>query len=101
MAYNPSSFTAPKTVSVSKPYPTLNIITPEMFGAVHDGVTDDTAAINLAITSCITNKASLYLLGGSSKYYVNGAIDFSGTAGNLLVYGDGIFQSGIQLGTAG
>lgn len=38
-------------------------ITPEMFGAIGDNTTDDTNAINQAITAALDNKACLLLLG--------------------------------------
>ena len=38
-------------------------ITPEMFGAIGDNTTDDTASINKAITAALNNKACLLLLG--------------------------------------
>jgi hypothetical protein len=40
-------------------------ITPEMYGAVGDGVTDDTAAIQAAITSGATNTVPVWLFGGT------------------------------------
>lgn len=60
------------------------------FGAVGDGVTDDTAAIQAAVNACITSKASCYLPAGTYKC---GALT---ATSRLHLYGDGMFQSTIN-----
>lgn len=61
------------------------------FGAVGDGVTDDTAAIQLAITSCIATGKALYVPSGSyllqSALTVN--INNDPTTRGFKIYGEG------------
>lgn len=56
-------------------------VTPEQFGAVGDGVTDDTAALREALKYCIDNKHVLFL---ANQYYITAALltasDYSGEA---------------------
>ena len=40
---------------------TLGFVTPEMFGAVGDGVTDDTDAVNACLQYAVTNNLSVYI----------------------------------------
>lgn len=63
------------------------------FGAVGDGVTNDTAAIQAAATAAAGKK--LYFPASSSSYVINSAINISS---NTTVYGDGPGSS-IKLGT--
>ena len=58
-------------------------ITPYMFGAVGDGVTDDTAAIQATIDAV---ESLLIPYGGT--FAIEGTIVVSGTAKNLLIEGD-------------
>lgn len=55
------------------------------YGAVGDGVTDDTAAINLAIVACKLSHRALYFPAGT--YLVTSAL--TAIAGQLMVFGDG------------
>lgn len=50
---------------------------PHMFGAVGDGVTDDTAALQLAIDYAIVNKKSLKLSSGCT-YLISNTLNFEG-----------------------
>ncbi|MFZ1249931.1 MAG: hypothetical protein WAR37_00560 [Candidatus Microsaccharimonas sp.] len=67
-----------------------NIITPEQFGAVGDGVTDDTVALNAALDAAQTTKAQIQL---TRKY--RGRINASNKHlhlignGSLIQYADG------------
>ena len=51
-------------------------VTPEEFGAVGDGVTDDSAAITAACNYCCQTGATLWM---SPKVYKNGRIEVHGT----------------------
>ena len=56
------------------------------FGATGDGVTDDTAAIQAAVTDAMLNGTSLYIPAG--EYILSGAITGSGTK-PISITGDG------------
>ncbi len=59
-------------------------VTPQMFGAIGDGVTDDTEALQAAINHCSTQNVMLYIPHGKYKFtstlYINS---------NLYIKGDG------------
>lgn len=46
---------------------TEDIIIPEEFGAIGDGITDDTESLKAALKYCIDNKKTLYI---QNKYYI-------------------------------
>jgi hypothetical protein len=77
---------------------TGDVVTPEMFGAVGDGVTDDSTAIVNAISHVITNGNTLYLSEGT--YLIDwGKVSASvGTIGvnGLNIIGDGKYKSIIK-----
>lgn len=56
------------------------------FGAIGDGVADDTSALQSAINSAITNKRSIYLPAG--KYKITDTLFFTNADG-LMFFGDG------------
>lgn len=49
--YNPNLISAPNNISPTTPFPSIWMITPQMFGAVGDGVADDTVAIQNWLTA--------------------------------------------------
>jgi hypothetical protein len=53
------------------------------FGAVGDGVTDDTAAIQAAINFAVANKKSVYIPGGT--YLINGTLGSDSYLDGLLI----------------
>lgn len=57
------------------------IITPEQFGAVGNGTTDDTAAVQAAVTALVTNTkfptATLYL---GNSYFISSSININASA---------------------
>lgn len=57
-----------------------NYITPEMFGAVGDGVTDDSGAFVVAATFIVDN--GVLALGGGKRYLVNAEIPYINIDGN-------------------
>lgn len=61
------------------------------FGAVGNGVADDTAAIQAAVTACLSSKASLYVPAGSYKLTSQISVTlYDASAGRgLIVFGDG------------
>lgn len=66
-------------------------VTPEQFGAVGDGVTDDTLAINNALTFCNEHGCALYAKAGT--YIFDGALEF----GNIILFGDGVGKTIFKL----
>lgn len=63
---------------------TGDVVTPEMFGAVGDGVTDDTSAISQALNS----GSVVYIPKG--KYLVSwGKININDSTKDIIIYGDG------------
>lgn len=61
-----------------------NYVTPEMFGAVGDGIADDTTPLQKCLDS-VKEKKSLVFLNG--YYAINKSIDLSGT--NIRILGNG------------
>lgn len=86
--------TEPKLAPALKPKVLKDYVTPEMFGAVGDGIADDTSALQDAIDYASTNKCGVYL---SKKYKVttiiikNGVTSFNcdgtliGSGGDVAV----------------
>jgi hypothetical protein len=77
---------------LSKPRQIANlakdIVSVKDYGAVGDGVVDDTAAIQAAIDYCITNNRVLYIPYG--VYYLSSTLDLVGTSfKSLSIVGDG------------
>lgn len=70
MSFNPNALSAPHGIIPTKLYPEAPIITPEMFGAVGDGVTDDTAAFVSAFGYLAANRPGPLVL-GFKDYAVN------------------------------
>lgn len=65
----------------------LNYITPEMFGAVGDGITDDTVAIQKAIDYITNEEINGKLLFQNSIYLVTDTINI--TKGGFVIQGNG------------
>lgn len=78
------SLTESKFASNFLPYIKNEYVTPEMFGAAGDGVTDDTAAVQKAFDS----DARVILLAG--KYYTSESLVFKGS--NRSIIGAGIIK---------
>lgn len=79
-------------------------VTPNDFGAVGDGSTDDTAAVNAAITASIVGSAQhakcLYLPGGYTYSVPTADITITMPANSVgpVIYGDGGYNSQIKMG---
>jgi hypothetical protein len=91
-AYNPGGFTAPAPSTIT--YPTLPYVTPEMYGAVGDGATDDHAALNAATAAACAGKLILFL----DKSYFIGATTWNMTSSagcnsGLTIQGSGMTKS--------
>lgn len=54
------------------------IITPQQFGALQNGTTDDTASIQAAVNFCVANGRALYFPGGPTDYVVSSPITITG-----------------------
>lgn len=65
-------------------------VTPEMYGAVGDGVTDDGVAVQTAFNEAVTQKVPVYL---HHIYKCNQKIECH--SGTLQVFGDNRFTSGL------
>ena len=63
----------------------INYVTPEMFGAIGDGITDDTTAIQNAVNYASLNKKTCLLIYGNKSYILSNTI-------NLIcnIVGDGL-----------
>jgi hypothetical protein len=72
-----------------------DVINAKDFGATGDGITDDTAAINLAIAATTSGKALFFPAG---NYLFTSALTFS--ADNICIYGAGSFQTVLTYGGA-
>jgi len=75
--------------------PTRGIVSVKDYGAVGDGVTDDTAAINLAITAALGST----LVFPNETYLISSGLSFASWTGN--VEGTGVIrcQSGVAINT--
>lgn len=72
-----------------------DIISIKNFGAVGDGVTDDTVAIQAALTEAGTRKAAVYVPGTTATYVITDKLT---VPNGVTVYGDG-YGSCIQITT--
>lgn len=63
------------------------------FGAVGDGLKDDTTSILKAFESCIKNKKSLYISRPAKSYLCSKKIEITG---QIYVYGDGFENAGFN-----
>ena len=61
-------------------------VTPEMYGAVGDGVTDDTVAINAAADAARAYGIPFHF---SKDYYITDSLNFTSGLGGWCIYGDG------------
>ena len=77
-----------------------DVLSVKDFGAVGDGTTDDTAAIQAAINS-MTNNQSLYFPATPGAFYKTTAALLIPTLAGLVFYGDGRKASRIQLVNGG
>lgn len=64
-AYNPNALTAPPGSNPTAIYPSLQYVTPQMYGAKCDGSTDDHAALSAANTAANTTGSTLLVQGGT------------------------------------
>lgn len=73
-----------------------NYVTPQMFGAIGDGITDDTKSIQSAINYCVENNMPLYF--PNKRYSISSTLSISGTVtnpvNNFKMFGDGIRSYG-------
>lgn len=113
MANNPNSFTAPSSASPTV-YPVLPVLTPEMFGAKHNGVTNDYTAISNTLSAAALIGAIVQFSGGAA-YKCNSTItidvgttkvcgpailDFSSmTTGNAITVTSSLADNNVQMAT--
>lgn len=89
------------TVSRSVSSKLQELVSVKDFGAVGDGVTDDTAAIQLAIDYLISRGGgSLYFPDTTSFYKVTSTLNIPSTADSFTLRGDGLWNSEIKMVTA-
>lgn len=89
-AANATNYFQPSIPSATDPMPTLPFVTPEMYGAVGDGATDDHVALNNATAAACSNKITLFLdksysIGSTTWNMTSGA----GCNGGLTIIGNG------------
>ena len=101
-ADNPSNLSAPSAVSLSKPYPVLYQLTPQMFGAKCDGTTNDAAAFSSADAASST-LGPIYVAGGTCVIGTNTTLvhDYVFGAGGILKPSNSItvtFNGSLQAG---
>jgi hypothetical protein len=71
------------------------------YGAVGDGSTDDTSAIQAAFTAAVANGGgTVYFPDTASFYKVTSTVNIAATANSVTILGDGIFRSEIKMVTA-
>ena len=64
----------------------IEYITPQMYGAAADGVTDDTQAINDALTACFAENKTLYFPNG--QYYTTSTINVTLPTFDIIMDGE-------------
>jgi hypothetical protein len=92
--YNSSSMAAddgatvikPNVINIANPgrWITVDVVTPERFGAVGNGVYDDTPAIQAAINYCATNNIETIVF--SAKTYALSSLSYTGVPGVNVYY---------------
>ena len=72
-----------------------DVVSVKDFGAVGDGVADDTAAIQAALTHCIANKTSLFFSNGTYLYKPNSTFDLNlhDAITSLKMFGEGVIAT--------
>lgn len=68
----------------------LVVFTPQLFGAKGDGTTDDTVAVQAAITAALAVKGAVYLQSVSVGYKITSALNCANIS-QLMIYGDGCY----------
>ena len=91
VAYTPSGAGAVTRTVDSK---LKDVVSVKDFGAVGDGTTDDTAALQSAATYAVANYKSLFFPAG--VYLIRNRIAFTG-AGNISIFGEGYANTQIKL----
>lgn len=74
----------------------IGAVNASWFGAVGDGVTDDTTAVQAAVDFCVANERALYVPGGTT-YYLSDQITADGP---FRIFGDGMSRSKLVWGSA-
>lgn len=84
-SYNPSTLTAPAAVVQAKPYPTLAVITPQMYGAKCDGATNDRTAFYNANAASESSGYQLLIQKGTGACVIGTNLTLSVTP--MFAYG--------------
>lgn len=92
VSYTPAGIGAQVTTVQTKLRETVSV---KDFGAVGDGVTDDTVAIQAALDAAEGAHTSLYFPAG--VYICSNELTYSSTSDfSLRIYGDGAYQTGLK-----
>lgn len=71
------------------------------YGAIGDGSTDDTSAIQAAFTAAVANGGgTVYFPDTASFYKITATVNIASTANSITILGDGIWRSEIKLVSA-